>query len=169
MTFSTHITLRQYVKLMFLLAYRKPVLILLVIFDVLMMLWVITFYTGLLRLPEPEYPQYMAIVLISVVQPVVIYITIRKNYLSSTRLSGKVELTITQEKVSMRGHMFCSEFSWHKAYKLVETKNWFLIYENTLAAVLIPKQDLTHAQQDQFRNLVRTVPDLERQLSDGEK
>lgn len=146
------------------LAYRKPVLILLVIFDVLMVAWVVSYFMEWLELPEPEYPQYMAIFLISIVQPVVILLTVRKNYKSSTRLNGEMKLTFTSEKLIVSGHLFYSEFSWHKAYKLVEHKNWFLIYENTLAAVLIHKDDLSKDEQQKFRALIKTIPDLDLRL-----
>lgn len=164
MTLTTKVSLKQYTRLMFMLAYRKPILILLVCFNLLMIGWVVSYFADWLSLPQPEYPQYLAIFLISIVQPLVIYLAIRSNYKSSTRLNSEMKLTFTHEKLIISGHMFYSEFSWHKAYKLVEYKNWFLVYENTLAAVLIHKSDISKAAQLEFKALVKTIPDLDLRL-----
>lgn len=167
MTLTTRVSLKQYTKLMFMLAYRKPILILLVSFNILMIAWVISYFAGWLKLPEPEYPQYMAIFLITIVQPLMIYLAVRSNYKSSTRLNSEMKLTFTHEKLIISGHMFYSEFSWYKAYKLVEYKNWFLIYENTLAAVLIHKNDITKEEQLKFKALIKTIPDLDLTLRES--
>jgi hypothetical protein len=165
MTIKTTIDSKQYLKLMFMLAYKKPVLILLVLFDLLMITWVVGYYMKWISwLPEPEYPQYLSILLITFVQPAVIYFTIRKNYKTSIRLYGEVTITFSREKVITSGRLFYAEYLWCTAYKLVELKNWFLIYENNFAAILIDKKDLSPEDQQQFRELVKTIPHLHLKL-----
>jgi hypothetical protein len=49
------------------------------------------------------------------------------------------------------------EILWTKIYKLAEKKNWFLIYQNNLSAILIPKKDLSTHQIKQIQEILGSV------------
>jgi hypothetical protein len=157
MIIKSHIRFKEYLNLMYRLTYRKPVMIGLVTFDLLMIFWVILYYIGFDFLPEPQYPQYMAIGLISVAQPIGIYLTIRQNYKSSSKLHETATIEFTKEKISMRGKSFYIEYAWNKTFRVLELRDWLLIYENTFAAIIIPRRLMTKHEISEFMDFAQTL------------
>ena len=62
MIIESRIHFREYLNLMYRLTYRKPIMIGLVTFNLLMIVWIVCYYTGLITLLRPEYPQFLAAV-----------------------------------------------------------------------------------------------------------
>ena len=162
MIVKTHITFRDYVKLLYTLAYKKPMMIFLLFIDLLLILWVVFYYTGFLNLPKPVIYQYITLVLITLVQPLVIYMTIRENYYSSSHLMEPVTIEFSKEEIKITGDSFYTVLTWGKTYKTVELRNWFMIYQNTLSAVIIPKRAFEAGRMEVFIELLKSisVPDL---------
>jgi hypothetical protein len=86
MKLKAKVTIKQYLKLLFSLAYSKPVMIFLICFALLLVLWITLFHLDILNLPEPVIYQYITLLLIAVIQPTVILTTIIRNYYSSNHL-----------------------------------------------------------------------------------
>lgn len=80
MTIKTKVNFKEYLKLLYTLAYEKTVLRLLVGVAMLILLWIIFYYLNIFSLPKPLIYQYVTLVLITLVQPISIYVTIRRNY-----------------------------------------------------------------------------------------
>ena len=157
MKLKAKVTIRQYLKLLFSLAYSKPVMIFLICFALLLVLWITLFHLGILNLPEPVIYQYITLLLIAVIQPTVILTTIIRNYYSSNHLRETLDIDLSDDKIKIKGESFYMEILWTKIYKLAEKKNWFLIYQNNLSAILIPKKDLTSHQIKQIQEILGSV------------
>lgn len=157
MTVNTRISFREYVALLYTITYRRPIMILLLVVDLLVIGWILGYYSGL-PLPKPVYYQYLTVLLITVVQPLVIYTTIRRNYYSSSHLKQPVSIEFTQDEIRITGESFYTMLMWPKMFKVVELKRWFLIYENNLAAVIIQKRAFTPTQAQAFRTLAKDIP-----------
>lgn len=132
-------------------------MILLLTVDLLMIVWILGYHSGL-SLPKPVYYQYLTVLLITIVQPLVIYTTIRRNYISSSHLKQPVSIEFTSNEIRITGESFYTMLMWPKIYKVVELKRWFLIYENNLAAVIIQKKAFTPNQAEAFKTLANDVP-----------
>lgn len=74
-------------------------------------------------------------------------------------------IAFDHEKTRVTGESFYLEFAWTKTHKVVELRNWFMIYQNTLSAVLAPKRSFAPGEVAELRRIVRGVPDLELQLA----
>ena len=157
MKLKAKVTIRQYLKILFSLAYSKPVMIFLVCLAFLIVLWIALYQSDILNLPEPVIYQYITLLLIAVIQPTVIFTTIVRNYYSSNHLRETLDIELTQDKIKIRGESFYMEILWSKIYKVVEKKNWFLIYQNNLSAILIPKKELSPAQIKQIQEILGSV------------
>jgi len=157
MKLKAKVTLRQYLKILFSLTYSKPIMIFLICFALLMVLWIVLYHLHLLNLPEPVIYQYITLLLITVIQPTVIFTTILKNYYSSNHLRETLDMDLAQDKIKIRGESFYMEILWSKIYKIVEKKNWFLIYQNNLSAILIPKKNLSPEQIKQIQEILGSV------------
>lgn len=157
MKLKAKVTLRQYLKLLFSLAYSKPVMIFLICFALLLVLWIMLFHLKILNLPKPVIYQYITLLLIAVIQPIVILTTIIRNYYSSNHLRETLDIFLTYEQIKIRGESFYMEILWTKIYKVVEKKNWFLIYQNNLSAILIPKEKLSSQEIKQIQKILGSV------------
>src|SRR5207253_7183381 len=132
MIIKTRITFKQYLKLLFTLTYRRPIMILVVIVGLFSLTWILNGQFNFLLLPSPTFYQYITLILVAVIQPLVIYTTIRKNYHSSNHLKEPLEIEFTGSQVKIKGKSFYTELDWEKTFKIVELKNWFVIYESNL-------------------------------------
>lgn len=161
MVIKVRVTFKDYLKLMFGLTYRKPIMILLLFVDLVMILWIVGYFFNLLSLPQPTIYQFTTLILISVVQPFVIYITIRRNYQSSNHLGERLEIGITGSEIKIHGQSFYMELKWDKIYKIIEHVNWYLIYQNNLSAIVIPKKAFHKDEEENFIKILmntRKVP-----------
>lgn len=163
MIIETRISFREYLKLLYTITYRRPLMILLLTVDLLVILWILFYHAGL-SIPKPVYYQYLTVLLITVAQPLVIYSTIHRNYYSSSHLKEFVKIEFTLEEIRIKGESFYTMLMWPKMFKVVELEHWFLIYENNLAAIIVQKKAFTPAQAEAFRILVKEVPGVPFQL-----
>jgi hypothetical protein len=126
----------------------------------LILLWIIFYYLNLFNLPKPIIYQYITLILIVVVQPTVIYITICRNYKSSNHLRETLEMELTQKEIKITGESFYMEILWDRMFKIVEEPNWFLIYQNNLSAIIIPKKDMQNGEINSFRKMLQGVKNV---------
>ncbi|WP_394800133.1 YcxB family protein [Mucilaginibacter roseus] len=49
-------------------------------------------------------------------------------------------------------------FTWQNFYKIIEHRNWFLLYQSTNLANMIPKTQLSQQQINEIRWLLQNVP-----------
>lgn len=132
-------------------------MIFLVCFALLLVLWIALYHLDILNLPEPVIYQYITLLLIAVIQPTVIFTTIIRNYYSSNHLRETLDMDLTKYEIKIRGESFYMEILWSKIYKIVEKENWFLIYQNNLSAILIPKKNLSPEQIKQVQEILGSV------------
>lgn len=158
MVIKTHVSFKEYVKLLFGLSYRRPVMKVIVVFDLLMMLWIAFYYVHVFTLPKPAYYQYGTVALITVVQPVVIYLTVKRNYDSSNHLREQLEIAFTEEEIKIQGESFFMALTWEKTFKVDELQHYFLIYQNNLSAVIVPKKAFSKNALTTFRNMLLSLP-----------
>jgi hypothetical protein len=157
MIIKTKVSLKEYVKLMYGLAYRKPIMLFLIFVALALITWIVCYHLGVFNLPKPVIYQYITLILICVVQPIAIYITIRKNYYSSNHLRETLKMEFTQNEIKITAESFYMEVYWDKMFKIVEQANWFLIYQNNLSAIIIPKKDFHNNEIELFKEILTAV------------
>lgn len=166
MVIKTRITFKEYVKLLYSLAYKKPMMIVIACVGAAMLVWICGYYLHLLPVPEPTFYQYATLTIIGVIQPLVIYSTIWKNYHSSNFLKEPLEMEFTPTLIRSRGESFYTEYTWEKIFKVDELKSWFLIYQNNLSAIMVPKKSFSPEGLDAFKALLSNIPDIPVHLKD---
>lgn len=164
MTIKTRVSFKEYLGLLYGLAYRKPMMIVLLSVALLMLVWILSYYLHLLPLPEPSYYQFISLGLIIIVQPIVIYSTIWRIYYSSNVLRETLEIEVTTEEIILKGESFYTRIAWEKLHKIVETRNWYLVYQNSLSAIIIPKRFFHDDEEAAFRTLLMEIPDIQLHL-----
>ena len=167
MKIKTKVTFKEYVKLLYNLAYERLIMKFLICVAIVILLWIIFYYLNFFNLPKPIIYQYITLILIGVIQPIAIYITISRNYNSSNHLRETLEMEITPKEIKIEGESFYLEIKWHKMFKVIEKLNWFLIYQNNLSAIIISKKDLTTDDINKFRKIFKDMVNVPIQLLDS--
>lgn len=158
MKIKAKISFKEYRNLLFMLTYRKPILKILLCVAFAMVVWILGYYLHFLPVPKPKIYQYITLILIAVVQPITIYLIIKRNYESGNHLKEPLEIEVTRDVIKVQADSFYMEIKWDKLFKIDEHSDWFLIYQNTLSAILIPKKDLDNTQLEEFKRLLTSVP-----------
>lgn len=166
MIIDTKITFKEYRNLLYSLTYRKPIMIILLCVAAFLLMWIVCYHLHILNLPKPIIYQYLTLSLICVVQPLVIYITIRRNYYSSNHLREMLQMECTDDRIKITGESFYLEVFWNKMFKIVEQDHWFLIYQNNLSAILIPKKHFRDDQIAGFKHILKNIADVPVSLHD---
>jgi len=154
---TTRVSLREYLKILFGLAYRKPIMIFLLGLSFLLILWILFYFLNILNLPRPLFYQYLTVGLILIVQPLAIFLTIRRNYFSSNHLRESLEMEVTKTDFKIKGESFYLEVIWDKIFRIVEHSECFLIYQNNLSAIIILKKDLSPEQLIEIKEILKNV------------
>ena len=154
MIIKTKIRFKEYVKLLYSLAYERTMLRLLVLVALLLLLWILFYNFDVFNLPKPIIYQYITLSLIAIAQPAIIFITIWRNYYSSNQLRETLEIELANEMIKINGESYYMEIEWEKLFKIVEKPNWFLMYQNNLSAIIIPKKDMDEKDIVNFRKLL---------------
>lgn len=168
MTIKTKISLKQYYKLLFGLAYKKPILKIIVGVGCVMVIWIAGYYFHFIPVPKPEIYQYITLLLIAVVQPIAIYLTIKRNYDSSNHLGEQLEINVTEGEIKITGESFYTELLWNKIFKVDESPNYFLIYQNNLSAIIIAKKDMTELEIQEFKNILKGICNVPVHISEAD-
>ena len=154
MIIKTKIRFKEYVKLLYSLAYERTMLRLLVLVALLLLLWILFYNFDVFNLPKPIIYQYITLSLIAIAQPAIIFITIWRNYYSSNQLRETLEIELANEMIKINGESYYMEIEWEKLFKIVEKPNWFLMYQNNLSAIIILKKDMDEKDIVNFRRLL---------------
>jgi len=160
MKIETQISFREYRKLLFTLAYKKPIMKVILGIACLTLLWILGYYLHFLPVPKPQIYQYITLILILIIQPTLIYWTIKRSYDSSNHLGEKLEIEFTENELKVRGESFYTEITWKKVFKIDEQVNWLLIYQNTLSAIIIPKKAFHPSQLEELKKIIRAIPNV---------
>jgi len=95
-----------------------------------------------------------------VVQPLMVIRTIRRTYRSSSYLQEPLSIVFDRSKIRMTGVSFYMELIWSETHKVVELDDWFMIYQNTISAIIAPKRSFAPGKADEFKRMLRFMPGL---------
>jgi YcxB-like protein len=126
---------------MYTLTYQKPMMTFLSIVGFLMFIMSFLYFLDYeIPFNKPPYFQILFGLFIIAVLPFTIYRNAKKNFSTHGILQETIIYEFTDDKIKMIGESFNSEMDWTKIHKIVELKNWILIYQNRQIANVIPKE-----------------------------
>jgi hypothetical protein len=129
-------------------------------FAFVMLVWILGYYLHFFPVPKPQIYQYITLSLITVVQPITIYWTIKRNYDFSNHLREQLEIELSQTEIKVQGESFYTEIKWEKIFKIDEEPNWFLMYQNNLSAIIIPRKEFSSTQLAEFKTILSAIPNV---------
>ena len=149
---------------MYQLTYKKPAIIFITFIGIAMLTLSIAHFLGLYDAGGPPYYQLVFGLLVIGVLPFSVYRSANKNYNSNQRLTEVITYEFDHERVRIEGESFNSELTWPKTHKVLELKDWVLIYQNKLVANVIPKESFSSQQLTEFRQLVNSLTEVKSKL-----
>lgn len=163
-TVESKLTFNDYLKLMYVLTYRKSLIVIITTVGVLSLIMSLLYFGGV-KMPYdgPPYSQLVFGILIVFLFPASVYVSAKKMFASSARLQEHITYEFTEDLIRVTGESFKSEMNWEKIYKIVELKSWFLIYQNKSVANLISKTTLGD-QQGAFKKLIQSKLNVKQKL-----
>ncbi len=157
MKVTVKISRKEYIKLLFTVAYRRPATIAATIFKFIILLYIIFVF------PEydhssmvPSYFVFLAIG-INVSTPLRFYFIGRKIYNASRILKETIAYDLSDEKLVAKGETFTGERSWGTPYTVVELADWFLIYDSKIVFNPIPKKDMSAEEQLELKGILKNL------------
>jgi hypothetical protein len=142
------ISLAEYRKLSFRLAYMTPAFVFLNFIGILMIATYLSTDTG------DWFILFIALFLLYL--PIGIYIHTSSNYKTTKFLNEAVTYEFTPETISAAGASFQSTIQWSVLYKVRELTDWFLLYTSKQQAMFIPKGAFHSMEElESFRRMWR--------------
>ena len=161
---ESQINLKEYIKLMYSLTYRRPLMIIMTIVGLLIV--IVSLKNAIVRDHWVDFPYqtlFFGIILLIFI-PASIYWNAKKNFNSTPRIKERMVYTFEPEEFHILGESFNSSMSWDKVFKVQETKGWLLIYHNKIVASLIPRSSFSAEEYRQVKDLISAHPEIQSNL-----
>lgn len=108
-----------------------------------------------IQFPEGVNSSELIVPLILIFMPLVsTYFMARLNYNSNQRLREPMEYIFSDDKLTVQGESYSTQFTWEKLYKVTQTKNWIFIWQNRMSATPIAKKDLSDRDISEIKTLL---------------
>lgn len=151
MFIKTQLTEKDFINATFVVSYNKPSM---KIFTGIMLLGLVFAIINAIFLSDTTYQSFIVPALMLIAFPLITYFTAKKNFATNARISEMVEYIFGDKDLIMKGESFNSQVSWEKIYKVTQTKNWILIWQNKQFANLIPKRDIWDGQIEELKEIL---------------
>ncbi len=170
MKFSANIEFRTFLKLTYTLAYRKVLNVLLVAIGVLLLLLalVYAFTYFFTEYSHPGMPtDIMTLLAVGIssllLTPLSEFWRIKRMFSSNSLIRDRIFYHISHESVNISGESFDSVLKWSSLWKVLETRQWFLLYQSRDIFTPIPKDAMTNEQVDEIRTIIQRA-DVKKKL-----
>ena len=160
-TLTTKLSLNDFIKVSYHITYRKLSMKLMLVFGLILLL-LVPFSNNF----ETEFPWFLLLFgfFISVGQPIILYFTAKKNYMSNSRISETIIYEFDYEIILMYGESFNSRLTWDKIYSVTENKDCVLIWQTQQSANVLPKRDFKNEELQLFKEIVNSHSELKNKL-----
>lgn len=98
--------------------------------------------------------------------PLFVYWNSRLNYKSNARIRERITYSFTEDLLEIKGESFNTQMTWEKMFKVTESKDLILLWQNRQLANVIPKKYLNSEQLKELKALILKIPNLRTTLQD---
>jgi hypothetical protein len=123
---------------MVIITFRPPVILFLYLYIVMIARFIIG--------PNENTWWPLFIIIFLVYLPISVYRRAKSNFDATKALHDKVRYEFTSSQIINTGETFKGTMQWSTIYKVLELKQWFLLYCNRQTAMIIPKSSFQSPQ-----------------------
>lgn len=142
---------QDFINVNFVLLYSK---ISAKIFTLLISFFLIITFITVIFIPKVAFTQIILPLAMLMAMPLITYFGAKRNFAANARISEAIEYQFNNNYLSMKGESFNSQLSWDKIYKVTQTKNWILIWQNRQIANPINKRDVWEGDIDSLKEIL---------------
>lgn len=148
MFIKAKLTEKDFINLNFILLFRN---IFIKIFTGIMIFAIaVSLITALIGLNTSFSPVFTSLFMV-VVLPAITYFSAKKNYKANQRIGETIEYQFGENDLIIKGESFNAQLTLEKIYKVTQTSNWVLIWQNKQSANPIPKRDIGEGQVEALK------------------
>lgn len=103
---------------------------------------------------------YLAVFIFPAFVIVLIYFSSRNAYRKNNFLQGEINLKMNTKAIRFSGKGFDSSIDFEKIVKISKKKRYYLVYTSPQIANIIPKDQFSEGQKQQFEKLIHSIPNL---------
>jgi hypothetical protein len=154
---KTTLTRKAYIRLMYTLSFRSPAV--LFVYGIIFLGFIIA-VIGLNVIDRKEHSTFVWLVWIQAVY-VIYYMTAvyrrsKKHYESNQEIQGEMHYEFGADLIRSVSKTSSGEMKWTSVHKVLELKNWVIIFLSNATACMIPAKDFG-TQLPAFRTLVKNT------------
>ena len=152
MIIKSKLTEKDFINVNFVLLYSRPIFkIITIIFCVLVLIGI----PIVIVLPKTSLTQILFPLIFLSLMPLMTYFTAKRNFKANKRISETIEYQFDKDYLSAKGESFNTQQTWDKIYKVTQTKNWILIWQNNQVANPIHKRDIWDGEINDLKNILQ--------------
>lgn len=147
----------DYRNLNLLLGFKRPIY--LVLFAVILLLS-LNFMVNGENMTKQFHSNYLPYVLIGVffLTPILTIKQINNNYKTNRIFHEKLNYTLTNEVIHIKGETVDSTQKWSNFYQIKETNQFFMFYQSKMIATLIDKNMFSEKELFEFQEFTKSLP-----------
>ena len=97
-----------------------------------------------------------------------VYHQSKRSYSTTSSVHEPIIFTFSDTGLHLKGKSFESDLDWGAIYKVEETNSWFLFYQSSAAAIIVPKTAFENQEQvRELRELIASQQQLKHKLKKG--
>ena len=145
---------KEFIKLKFLLLFRRPLTIIVCIVSITLLLLDLRKYIVFNYSVQTIYASVFLFTWCFILLPIYCFIKFKKEYKSNKLVSLKTTSEIDANKICDTTETFKTETSWENVHKVKELRNWFLFYFSNDLFGFAPKRAFSGIQIIELRKLI---------------
>jgi hypothetical protein len=150
MLIKTKLSEKDYINGNFILLYSK---ISIKIFTTLILIFLVLTIV-LAVLSYSPYSQIFVPLAMLIVMPFMTYFSAKRNFDANKMTGETIEYQFDNNYFSIKGESFSGSLPWERVYKVTQTKNWILVWQNMRNANPIPKRDISEVQLAEIKQIL---------------
>jgi len=99
----------------------------------------------------------ISVFFVVLISPISILLRTKKLYQTNKMFQERMDYTLTNEFIHIKGETVDSTQKWARFYKVKETKRFFLFYQGEGVATFLDKKMFSENELDDFRQFIRSL------------
>ncbi len=155
-TITTQLDFKSFLKLQYILTYRRPAILIITFAGLVMLLYGISLLINPLPQSDPSSLLVFSLVFLGIF-PFLVWRSAKASFNTNKSIREPITYIFTEDQVEIKGASFQSSLAIEKYYKFKELKHWILLYQDKAIYNMINKKDLTSLQLSTIRELMKSA------------
>lgn len=140
MKIQTKLEFKEYLRLLFILTYKRPIVIIVTLLGVAIIAMSLLYFTNIILPNSFEHIiQLILGIFIITYLPFSVWLGAKRTFKTHKLIQETIIYDFQENNVTITGETFNSEIELDKLYRILELKDWFLLYHNNRLMNIVTK------------------------------